>query len=253
MSMPLIFKEKQLLSQWVPSESHGAFEKKHCVIALDWDDTLLCTSWLIGLGCADLDIVPSEKVLASCALLANSVAALIIEAQKYGDVIIVTNADEGWVQGTCSVLMPTVWPLIISLKIFSAQHLHSDKTPSTHLWKKFVFRDYIWSVYGYDFKHSVNFVSIGDGLCEEYAVHALNGIVICGHITGKSLRFMEKSNPETLIQQLCKATESIRHIVMCKQSLCLTMNISHVMAPKTCHEFVNNGNIISRDTSVDCD
>ena len=253
MSAPLIFKEIPSLSQWSPSESDGAFEKKHCIIALDWDDTLLCSSWLSATGYAGLDIVPSEKVLASCALVANSVAALIIEAQKYGDVIIVTNASEGWVQGTCALLMPTVWPLISSLKIFSAQHLHSDKTPSTHLWKKFVFRDYIWSVYGYDFKHAVNFVSIGDGLCEEYAVHALNGIVICGHITGKSLRLIEKSNPEILIKQLNLVTEGIRHIAMCPQSLRLSMNISVLEAPKTCHQSVNKENIISRDTSVGYD
>lgn len=251
MQTTLILRSNAEAKQWVPSETDKDYDKKHTIIALDWDDTLLCTSWLGSMG-VGLHSIPSEKALESCAQLAKSVNALIHEAQKYGDVIIVTNADEGWVQATCVAIMPMLWPLISSLKIFSAQHLHNLTTPVPHLWKKFVFRDYIWSVYGYDFNHIVNFVSIGDGLSEEYAVHSLNGIAVKGTIKGKSLRFMEKSNPEMLIRQLDLAAKNIRAVVLCKQALTLTVNVSVVA--ETCHAAAAlSGNVISYDTSVDCD
>ena len=45
-------------------------------------------------------------------------------AARVGDVVVVTNAQQGWVELACAALMPTLAPLLAGLRVVSARSLH---------------------------------------------------------------------------------------------------------------------------------
>jgi len=81
------------------STEKKAFQKETTVIFVDWDDTLLCSSFLSGAGYrldSEMDSAsPIDKELKELEL---SVIGLLKLAMTFGDVHVVTNAETGWVQ-----------------------------------------------------------------------------------------------------------------------------------------------------------
>ena len=77
-----------------------------------------------------------EDALVQLEALSVSVIALITRAQKHGRVVVITNAETGWVQLSCRKFMPRVVPFLSQLRVLSARStfeaLHPD-SPSD--WK----------------------------------------------------------------------------------------------------------------------
>merc|ERR1719428_2374655 len=75
-----------------PTDSSKASNRK--VLIFDWDDTLLCSTWLAGQGLRlDSPAVLPAGVVAELKRLERAVIALLTSAQKYGEVVIITNAE----------------------------------------------------------------------------------------------------------------------------------------------------------------
>lgn len=80
------------------------------VVFLDWDDTVLPTSWLAAaeqrtrhISSVRMDLLP----------IANATQTLLEECYRIGcHVSIVTNADRGWVEETCTIFFPSLVYLI---------------------------------------------------------------------------------------------------------------------------------------------
>jgi hypothetical protein len=66
---------------------------KLVVFILDWDDTLLCTSFLSALSFSDIPHETKEMIKK----LDDSVVKLINQAVSRGVMYIITNATKGWV------------------------------------------------------------------------------------------------------------------------------------------------------------
>jgi hypothetical protein len=208
----LVISEYYPTSQWVPHTNGIIVAKERSIVVFDYDDTLLPSSWLKSQGYDDFAATPNAHILEYCEMVAKSVADLINEAKTHAEVIIVTNASNGWVQDSCERFMPSIYPLITGLKIVSAQYIYRLVTHSTYLWKKYAFRDHVLETFGYDFEDPVSFLSIGDSESEHLATLSLPD-VICGDIKTKILRFMTMSDPETLIRQQVLAKENLKNMV----------------------------------------
>jgi len=100
------------------------------VIIFDWDDTILCTSFINPTGTFN----PRQKILPA---VMEHLRVLEVCAKKilemsiaFGKTYIITNAGEGWVQYSAEKFMPSVVPLLSKIKIISAraqyEHLYKD-------------------------------------------------------------------------------------------------------------------------------
>jgi hypothetical protein len=91
-------------------------------VIFDYDDTLLCSSWLAqnGLRLDAPAVVPPEAV-AQLEILQDSVITLIETAIRAGVCIIITNAETGWVELSCRKFMPRVLPYLSKVKVLSAR------------------------------------------------------------------------------------------------------------------------------------
>jgi hypothetical protein len=91
-------------------------------IIFDWDDTLLSSSWLAqnGLRLDEPAVVPLEA-MAQLEVLQESVISLVQRALVHGNVIVITNAETGWVELSCKKFMPRVLPLLSKFKVLSAR------------------------------------------------------------------------------------------------------------------------------------
>ena len=184
-------------------------------IVFDWDDTFMATTWLDGIKRA-----PNQEELVDLEILSKLVIAIITQAKLYGDVIIVTNADQGWVQYSCSEYMSSLLPHLLDMPIISAQERYSSLYSNPTFWKFAAFRDEILEgVLPYSW---LNVVSIGDSDAEFKAVNCLKNIIPSDfniNLITKGIKLMEKPTIKLLIQQLQILNRDIKSIIECPQSI----------------------------------
>lgn len=168
------------------------------VIFIDWDDTLLCSSYLSGLG------YRLDSVMEGCAALERelkdletSVIGLLRLAMSFGDVHIVTNAETGWVQLSAKKFIPGVLPLLDRVKVVSARSTYEPMFPDSPVkWKFCAFQERLFA----DLKTPKNVISFGDSHVEREAVRAVTrGLP---STKTKSVKFAEKPSMEQLRRQL---------------------------------------------------
>lgn len=102
------------------------------MIIFDWDDTILCTSFINPTGTFN----PKQRILPAVmehlAILEKKAKQILELSVKYGQTWIITNAGEGWVQYSAEKFMPSVVPILSKIKIISAraqyEHLTNDYT-----------------------------------------------------------------------------------------------------------------------------
>lgn len=63
----------------------------------------------------------SVEAVEQLEVLQDSVIALVERAIKCGPVVIITNAETGWVELSCKRFMPRVMPFLASVKVLSAR------------------------------------------------------------------------------------------------------------------------------------
>jgi hypothetical protein len=220
---PLIFKNAGGVFEFpFKKEKHGAFTKEETVIISDWDDTLNITHILAGEYARYANMLEEcpeipKELQATCDIVANATKAFLTEAQKYGRVIIVTNASEGWVQISCQRLMPSIYNLVTSFTIISARECYEEYTSSPHMWKQYAFRDILLMQFLKTPDIRKNIISIGDGTAEQYAIRTLRtssyGKTDIDLITTKSIRIMGMVKEDVMARQLKFVTDSLDKLV----------------------------------------
>jgi len=112
------------------------------LIFLDWDDTLLPSSYL---RCQGLRIDGAEPSMEQADLLRRAErqsARTLRTAKRLGSVVVVTNAEWGWVELSCSRFMPGLTPLLEGVKIRSARSLFEPQgVQSPRSWKHLAFTE----------------------------------------------------------------------------------------------------------------
>ncbi|NBO56356.1 MAG: hypothetical protein EBU84_17585 [Actinobacteria bacterium] len=220
---PLAFKNAGGVFEFLFEESRrGHFTTEETVIISDWDDTLNISHALSGKYAAfsviaeECPEIPKE-LQDMFDIVANATKEFLTEAVKYGRVLIVTNASEGWVQLCCKRFMPSIYDLVTSFTIISAREYYESQTSSPHKWKQYVFRDIVLGHFSRTSNKRKNIISIGDGTAEQYAMRSLRASCYeatnINLITTKTIRLMGLVNAETMARQLKHVTDSLDKIV----------------------------------------
>ncbi|CAK0905444.1 unnamed protein product, partial [Prorocentrum cordatum] len=106
----------------VCDESCRPVPPESTMLIFDWDDTVLPSTWIHeqGLSLAD-DSWPTAEQQGLLDRLADRAAHTLGVAKQYGVVTLVTNAEAGWIELSCQKFMPSLWPSLVDVKLFSAR------------------------------------------------------------------------------------------------------------------------------------
>jgi len=112
--------------------------------------------------------------------------------------VIVTNAQQGWVEMCCEKMMPSLKKVLRSVDIVSARSKYETVSCCPSEWKRLAFERELETL-GASGTSQSNIISLGDSLHEQYAVMALcEKFPSC---CGKSMKFLQAPTIDQLIDQ----------------------------------------------------
>lgn len=182
------------------------------LIVLDWDDTLLCSTYLSSIGCKINDPSTHSICNETLKLLGDSVEQLFIKAMSLGRVCIVTNAENKWVQLSIHAYLPKLVPYIDKITIISARSTYGVKHPTDPSW--------IWKYHAMFsvLKDAKMLVSVGDSMDERTAAVKL------GEMERREVRTVKFTERPT-IGSLCN---EVRHLTTLLPELMTSKEMYHV-------------------------
>mmetsp|Transcript_12218 Transcript_12218/g.36298 ORF Transcript_12218/g.36298 Transcript_12218/m.36298 type:complete len:285 (+) Transcript_12218:66-920(+) len=200
------------------AEGEGTrFSFEETVLILDWDDTVLPSTWVNRQG---LRLDEGSQVSAwqrqQLAEVAEVAAKTIRIAKQYGTVVLVTNAERGWIELSCQKFMPTLVPSLENLKVVSARTTYeSAECPAPVDWKIHAFDNETRRLYGWDTMvdpdQRKNMLSMGDGVHEREALLQVSSVL--PNCRSKSLKFVERPDIAQISKQLSLVTSCFDRIV----------------------------------------
>ena len=178
------------------------FQKENKITNLfffDWDDTLMCTSYLAPTGVLDEEESKSiDKNIVKN--LDQLVASLLTKTLEKGKVFIITNAAHGWIEYSSKKLYPLTAKILKQIIIVSARGLYEKRLPGDYRqWKSHAFIDTIINS-NIDMRKTANILCFGDSIIELEATHKLKEIFQDAYI--KTIKFKESPQPIELIKEL---------------------------------------------------
>jgi len=192
----------------------GPFTPQETLLIFDWDDTVLPTSWLAAEGLLQgSSPEPSDEQSSKLRALAAVVSRTLACARRCGRVIIITNAEQGWVEWSCRRFLPGLGASLRGLQVVSARGDFEPQGFATEEWKCLAFAREVGAYYrGGAAGGRWNVLSLGDSIHEHRAlVRATEGVPRC---SAKALRFSPMPQVETLVEQhelvastLCKVVQ----------------------------------------------
>lgn len=191
-----------------------AFAPEDTILIFDWDDTVLPSTWIQEQGLRlDDDSVLTDGQLAQLNTMAQYATNTLQVAMRFGKVVLVTNAERGWIELSCQKFMPSLCPLLESVKILSARSTYEQQgIASPFEWKYLAFESEItefYTVLGSD--HCKNVISFGDSAHEREALIRVTERI--SNCCTKSLKFVERPEIEQLLKEHELISGCFRHIV----------------------------------------
>lgn len=179
---------------------------------LDWDDTVMPTTWLNSTGSLTNPAL-ARQYFGQLSVAAEFISRTICMLKQLGQLVIVTNAEEGWVQQSIVHFMPGLLPLLFDIQVLSARALFAKRAPDAPCeWKRLTFESIVGSFCrrlrpG----QQANVVSIGDLLAERVAVHSAT--VDAPTCWGKSLKLHERPDLKQLVREHQLLQSSLQWVV----------------------------------------
>ena len=198
-----IVKDDVLSEQYLPKP-----EITNYITVFDYDDTFLPSSWISHL--VQLNAPVTEEIRNQLELVDKSASALLQEALQYSKVIIITNAENGWVEDSSRIFMPRFYSLLDSVRVVSARSLYESSYPCcSTVWKKQAFKDVIDSLLSFNDYPSI--LSIGDSHHEREAVFAYGRENTQSLV--KSIKLIEVPSPSHLATQQDLIRDKLRTMI----------------------------------------
>jgi len=231
------------------------------VIIFDWDDTICPSTFVAKVNVATSKDLPQHfqiifDELCKCA------EKLLTEASKHGEVVIITNAMEGWVEYSAERFVPKLLPVLKGIKIISARSRYEEFFPKKSLcWKAAAFAHEVNEIFNITEESSFSnnstlitevsspncstsstsskrrrreIISFGDSMDERKAVkiaaYQLNA-------SSKSIKFIQRPSLVQIIGQLSIVNSQLNFI--CSNEKNIDVKISEPLAYKTA-EFILN-------------
>lgn len=208
------------------------------IIILDWDDTLCpSTTCMRTHGLSVLGALPEGELAKELDVLALEAKALIETATEVADkVVVVTNAEEGWVDLSCRAWLPSLQDTIAKCEVASARSTWEPrgiKSPAG--WKARTFEDQIESFYSrYSNQSWKNIISVGDAPHEREALARVVKWAPAGNgkrCRSKSVKFVLRPSIDQLTRELQMLRESIKEIVWHDDDLDLHFSAESLAEP----------------------
>mmetsp|Transcript_124791 Transcript_124791/g.285918 ORF Transcript_124791/g.285918 Transcript_124791/m.285918 type:complete len:262 (-) Transcript_124791:303-1088(-) len=187
------------------------------LIVFDWDDTLFPTSALLNLR-QDLGSPaprPGTKLYEALQIQAEEVLATLKVAKALGSVMIITAAEEGWVQQTCAKFLPAVLPAMQGprawVKVISARSTYEPLGyAGSFAWKAKAFTAAVRQHFAAAPLSGVrHVVSIGDA---DYERQALKGCTGAAGYLGKSLRLLRSPSLARITEEAALIRGALEHL-----------------------------------------
>lgn len=208
------------------------------IIIFDWDDTLCpSTTCMRHHGLSVLGDPPEGEVARALEVLGEEVQRVLEQASQLADkVVIVTNAEEGWVDLSCKAWLPGLLPILETCEVASARSTWEPRgVLSPAGWKARTFEDVIDKFYSrYSNQSWKNIISIGDAPHER---EALSRVVRWAPISNgkkcrsKSVKFVLRPSIDQLTRELQMLRESLSVIVWHDDDLDLHFSTESLAGP----------------------
>mmetsp|Transcript_45811 Transcript_45811/g.109083 ORF Transcript_45811/g.109083 Transcript_45811/m.109083 type:complete len:443 (+) Transcript_45811:168-1496(+) len=184
--------------------SQGAFaDPSQSIIIFDWDDTLLPTHWIEAQGLTvDDSCVLSEEQMEKLVKFERQAMRTLETATRYGEVIVITNAEAGWVEVSSEKFMPALNALLKGVRVVSARSTYEPQgVTSASEWKFRAFLDEIRRFFeaGVTGQCKANVISIGDSPHEREALIRATDCLPNSCI--KALKFARHPGVDELLKQ----------------------------------------------------
>jgi len=198
-------------SSRLPKVPRWPQEKDYQTVTIfDWDDTLLCTSWLDRHQ--HQETLPDE-IQSDLRRICKLVKQLLKKALLRGPTYIVTNAVQGWVEKSASMYMPALDDVLKQIHIVSAQAIHGEQYPEEiSVWKRNTFAE-MQSRWSTDMETSV--IVLGDS---DYEINAARALAHANCVI-KTVKFREKPSARELLLQLQVIEQKFECIASINQGL----------------------------------
>lgn len=182
-----------------PDANHY-FAEKETIMIFDWDDTVLPSSWVQEQGLTlSADSIVTESQQQELTELAKLAASTLEVAKQLGTVVLVTNAERGWIELSCQKFLPGLYPSLNTVKLLSARtEFETAYLQSPFEWKLRAFISEIDRHFQSERNGRKNIISLGDSSHEREAL--INATWKLPNCRTKSLKFVERPQ----ISQLCK-------------------------------------------------
>jgi len=179
--------------------------KHQSVIIFDWDDTLLCTSYLNKMGDEPL----SDDIHVQLRKIANHIRSMLEIAMKSGPTYIITNAMAGWVEYSARKWVPEVLPVLQQVQVISARDKFAEAYPDDiNQWKVQAFLEVQRRL---DATPITNLVALGDADFEMEAARIMGREFEQALI--KTVKFRPLPTPLEHLKQVELVAEKFLHIV----------------------------------------
>jgi len=197
------------------SDNGHRFSVEETILIFDWDDTMFPSSWVQEQGLRlDGESQLAEWQREELGELAHLASQTLGLAKQLGTVVLVTNAERGWIELSCQKFMPALYPSLENVKLLSARTEYETPAISSPFeWKLRAFESEIGRIFFSDIEghRRKNVVSLGDSSHEREAlIHATAHLPNC---RTKSLKFVERPAVEQLRKQHTLVTRCFRRVV----------------------------------------
>jgi len=216
---------------WSRSREMPKLGQGDTITIVDWDDTLLCTSFLkescrssvldsffARFDQKDRGVVPSA-VLGQLQRIEEAAKALLEEALQMGPTYIVTNSESGWVHRSAGKYIPGVLPLLDEVTVVSARDLYEAQYPAQEgSWKK---RAFLQIAKGLDLEMFHDLIVLGD---REYEMDAADIVgSISPNLLVKVVKFRQNPSAQDLLMEQLLVLHNLPNFKDSDKSLTVTL------------------------------
>ena len=172
--------------------------KNNTLIIFDWDDTLLCTSFLSNYNFDIEEVLKNNNNYELLYKLEKKIFEILSLSIQKGETYIITNAEKGWVEYTSKIFFPSLMMLLKHIKIISAREENKNTFPNDiRMWKINSFNNAFQQI---DSDNIINIISVGDSFFEVVASKLLNTHFYNSFI--KTVQFIQSNKIAELIDQI---------------------------------------------------
>mmetsp|Transcript_123389 Transcript_123389/g.356672 ORF Transcript_123389/g.356672 Transcript_123389/m.356672 type:complete len:286 (+) Transcript_123389:87-944(+) len=201
---------------WVPFKQRPPAHQT--VTIFDWDDTLLCTSWLIEHTSKAKTFDSSTQALLRS--IERCAFKMLSTALCMGHTVIITNAVNGWVEQSASMWAPGLLPLLDKVPIISARDSYQEAYPEdVSKWKVEAFLGLQRELPA---TQVANLIAIGDSEFEMAAARLMRQQY--EHALLKTVKFIASPSPVVLLKQMEVVTEHLGKMIAATKSARAVLN-----------------------------